>query len=351
MSIEVFDYVKNIEQNEDLDNKKLNKKLDSWDDWEFSEFNLKIEQSFDKFLESDSFKKLLEKNADKDVLQDHFNTRLNKEYKNLDVMKEDKIYKKVVKKSEFQLQWFQKAEELNNYREKVVWKDEEKNEKETPNINKEKIKWEFDNVSPGDVSDWINKNNFDGADNVIGFLEKWDIKWLQSYIAPEWSKFYQDIETSLKENEENPLRSWVFNEETFEALKAFSQHNVEWYSADWRANSSYNEKFDENKDFLKVSNDKIVFEEIKKYLNWKYNFTLSEWNKDNIKLTKTELLYKWNNLEKEKFTIEVFEKENPAKLIKKIVFFVEVKESIEWSPEAIVSLWENSPGEDAKSAL
>jgi hypothetical protein len=32
MSIEVFDYVKNIEQNEDLDNKKLNKKLDSWDD-------------------------------------------------------------------------------------------------------------------------------------------------------------------------------------------------------------------------------------------------------------------------------------------------------------------------------
>lgn len=342
------DFVENINNADSVENKDVKEKLKGkWEDY-FASFNLQMERAFDQFVGSKKFEKLIDKNANTEEIQNSFNKWLDRQYRKLDFLKENEIDKEVVKETRFSLYGFKGAKDLEWHKESVLKERDEKREKEgeTPNIDiKEMNRWIYspkENAKEKevkefkeDVSTYINNINFEWSENVIEFMKRWDIEWLQKYIAPEGSEIYKEYADHAKFwwEKNNPLRSGDFNQATFVALKDFAQKKVEGYWTNGRSTST-KEYLDqkENQDKNNFKNFESILWVWLKDVEFK-SLNFIKWSKYHlfININEWKLKYKWP-VGRENFEIEVLGSDWNTK---KVTFYIEKHEATEDSPEKI----------------
>ena len=238
----------------DLTEQEILKKLDNTDklpeDFILSEFNQKVEESFQKFLEQT--KKELESNWDLSrwALQEKFNTWIDKESEELNWIRDNVIYRDIIAPVDFTLSWFSTVRQLNNLDGDIIGKEYDL----TIHWNND-IKVRTFGINGNEIANIFNEHHFKNEGKLFDLLQNatTDSKTLVS----EDIKKFQRIIAQIDENDDT-------KDHTPETNKKLGNNWVDWkfWKDTLRLLKDYAEKYpvetqesDEKNQFVSESNN------------------------------------------------------------------------------------------------
>lgn len=204
-------YVKDIENKDNLEDQNL-RDIPGIDKFNFPEFDKKIEQSFQYFVEETA--EQYKNQAKKDILQPAFNAWLDAQMSTLDAFKDDEIAQNIIGPTSFELQGFQTLLDLEIFQEQIAANKDKTQKSVTLKLWDNEISLSFYNwITSQSVVKEINGSNFKDKEKIIDFLKKKEITKLQEHI------WWEATNNNKLENLPIHWADWLFWIETFKALK------------------------------------------------------------------------------------------------------------------------------------
>ncbi len=159
---------------------------------------------------------------------------------------------------------------------------------------------------------------------------------------PDFVEYFDNIDIQNKAEFIDILNNSEILPEMGMDFRDYAQENIQTYNSSWATSST--QIVNEWESRLENKNTENILKPWEKMILGDIDPNKQYFSTWNVKIVWSRLIYMWSeNPGKEEITVIVVD-QNKKEISKKIFVVDIVEKSIEWTPEAIVSSWENSPG-------